>query len=330
MNEQDKTSEYKVTCLLPEGLGYGEGSISVEQRLNDPNDPLTSEIIDKVDTIIAGGEILVARQGSDDGCPDGRRAGRFMKGLKFLEHAYNRVKTFGGGLTQSVASQVGLGRAKSGLRKLFKSEADELEKAGIDYGAHTHKNASGDESGCGAIDQAPLIVSNVGVFRKQIKQTIGGLKDLLGRNGVDASDENSNEVLDNFEDYAKEHPNDDYTGRSVIENVLEKERVVAELEDDHLEVAIVINLVEGMTVDQELIRSVTEDVAQVFPIDLPRKMEIADKRYDDEDDSVKSKAVLSMLAYALSTSATLTDGTLRVYVIEPVEESQKMPEPALV
>lgn len=218
----------------------------------------------------------------------------------------------------SVASQVGLGRAKSGLKGLFEMEADELDEAGVTFGAHTHNNASGDNSGCGAIDEAPLIVANTKQYKDQIKTTFMGMKDLLADNGIDASEENVDEVLGNYEEYARTHPNDDYKGKAVMESILEKEKVVAELEDEHREIAIIINLVKGMTVDQELIRSTTGGVVQVFSLDLPRKIDIADKRYKDEGDDVKSKAVLSMLAFALSTSATLTDGTLKVYLIEPV------------
>lgn len=330
MNEHDKTAEYKITCALPEGTGYGEGLISVAKRLNDPEDPLTSEIMNDVHAVITGAEVLVPIESDDDGCPDGRRAGRLMKGLKSMEHTYSRAKAFGGGLTQSVATQVGLGRAKTGLKKLFKSEAQELDEAGVDYGAHTHTHASGDKCGCGAIDEAPVIVGNTSEYKDEIKDTLTALSGLLNHNGVDASSKNIDEILTNYEEYKQKYQNDDYKGKEVMEGVLEKEKVVAELEDDHLEVAIIINTVDGMTFKQELVRSVTNDVAQVFPIDLPRKINIAAKRYKDESEEVKSKAVLSMLAYALSTAATLTDGTLPVYIIEPVEEKQRAVQPALI
>lgn len=330
MNEQDETTEYKVTCIAPEGLGYGEGGISAKKRLEDPNDPLTPEIMDDVDTTITGADILVPIESDDDGCPDGRRAGRLLKGIQLLEKTYHRAKTFGGGLTMSVSSQIGLGRAKSGLRRLFRSESDELEAAGLNYGAHTHKHASGHKSGCGAVDEAPAIIANASVYGEQIAGTLGAIKGILAKDGIDANKNNIDEVRQNYRTYNSEHSDEGYSGKAVIEETaLEKDKVVAELERDHLEVAIVINRVKGMTVDQELVRSVTGDVAQVFPIDLPRKLDIVNKRYADEDEGVKSKAVLSMLVYALSTAATLTDGSLRVYVIEPVEEKQKVAEWAM-
>jgi hypothetical protein len=68
-------------------------------------------------------------------------------------------------------------------------------------------------------------------------------------------------------------------------------------------------------VDQRLIRDKTGNVAQVFGVDIPRLVKIADRRYENDDD--KKAAFASMLVYTLSTATTLTDGTLPVYGVRP-------------
>lgn len=331
VSEQDKPLEYKVTCIAPTGLGFGEGSISTKNWLENGDDPLTDEVVGMVDEIITQGDILVPVETDDDGCGDGRPAGRVMKGMEFVGQSFNRAKTFGGGLTMGVAARLGLGDAKTSIKQLFEAESDEFKKAHINYGAHTGRHAPESKSGCGAIDEAPAIVENVSKYSDSIAQTLGALSGLLDEHGVDASEVNSKEVLNNYAFYTQEHSNQSYSGKAVIEDViLEDDKVVKELENEHREVAIVINTVDGMTVDQGLIRSVTNDVAQVFAIDIPKKINIANKRYNAEDTGVKSRAILSMLAYTLATAATLTDGSLPVYVIEPSKGKHKALEPALV
>ncbi|HYF97117.1 MAG TPA: hypothetical protein VD947_03720 [Patescibacteria group bacterium] len=323
MKDQLDKLEFKGEVIAPEGLGFGEGSISVVARLEDPEDPLTPQIMGKVDEILTGKKALVPKETDDDGCPDGRGVGRILKGLTFINESFHRAKVFGGGLTMGVSARIGLGQAKTGLKKLFKSESKELRNAGLDYGAHTAAGAPDNKSGCGAIDESPVIVGNVPNYREDIKATVGGLSVILEENDVNTDEIYVDEVIDNYEGYKENYIVDEnYAGKEVMEEVvLEDEKVVKELEGPHLEVAIAINTVKDMTVDQELIRSETDGIAQVFVVDLWRIVEIADKRYKDPQE--RSKAVISMLAYSLSTAATLTDGTLPVYLIKSLEETQK-------
>ncbi|HEX5796993.1 MAG TPA: hypothetical protein VFX86_01235 [Candidatus Saccharimonadales bacterium] len=317
--EQKTMTDYNVIKLAPEGLRYGKGGISVEKRLADPEDDLTPEIMGLVEEEISSGPILIpisrdkaGRTLTDDGCGDGRAVNRIMRGVEFLKKSYNRAKVFGGGLTMGVAAEIGLGKAKRGIKSLYKSAARAFRDKGLDYGAHTDEGSNDKKCGCGAIDNAPAIVGNVDEYREFIKENVLALGEVFGETDEPATDE----VISNFIDYDRQQSNEDHSGTEVMEVVAEEEKVVKELDSKlgHREVAIVLNLMEGMTVDQEAVRRASGGVAQVFAVDVPRLYKIANRRYNDPAD--RKKAVLSMLVYTLSTAATLTDGTLPVYVVK--------------
>jgi hypothetical protein len=324
VGEQKKAKLYEVDILAPEGLGYGEGPISVDKRLEDPKDPLTPQVMQTVDSEIRSGEILIPidRDDSgqlitDDGCGDGRGVNVVMRGMDVLKKSLNRAKVFGGGLTMGVAARIGLGRAKDRLKEEYSQEADAFKHYGIDYGAHIDENFGDIDSGCGAIDKAPLNIANAVKYRSQIEQTVEAVSGhVFGGFGEGMKDVLSG-VFDNYEQYLKEQPNEDHAGTEIIDVAAKDSKVVKELDskEGHREVAIVLNFVEDMTVDQRRIRDKTGNVAQVFGVDIPRLVKIADRRYENDDD--KKAAFVSMLVYTLSTAVTLTDGTLPVYGVRP-------------
>lgn len=78
MKEQNKP-EVKVITLAEHGLGYGDGPIGVQNRLENEADPLTSQDVAVVREITLAGEALVpvdadehGKMLDDDGCGDGR------------------------------------------------------------------------------------------------------------------------------------------------------------------------------------------------------------------------------------------------------------------
>lgn len=323
--EQNKTVDYEAVLVAPDGLGFGEGDISAKQRLEDSQDSLTPEVMVTVHETITEEEILVpiSRDSSgqlitDDGCGDGRGVNRVMRGVEFLKKSFNRAKVFGGGLTMGVAARIGLGGASGRLRDIYSSEADEFKHYGIDYGAHIDEDFGEKNSGCGAIDRAPENIENVTKYKEQIAQTIHSISGyVFDEEKPEEIAEVIEEVFSNYEAYHNDHPNDDHAGAEIIDVAAEEKKVVKELDskEGHREVAIVLNLVPDMTVDQQLVRERTGNVAQVFGVDIPRLSKIANRRYDNDKD--RKAAFVSMLAYTLSTAATLTDGTLPVYMIKP-------------
>jgi hypothetical protein len=76
----------------------------------------------------------------------------------------------------------------------------------------------------------------------------------------------------------------------------------------------VLNTVRACTVNQKLIREITDDKAQIFAVDVWRMQDIAGKLYDDR--AAHQRAFLSELIYTLATAAVLTKGDLPVDVVE--------------
>ena len=295
----------EVNCIAEEGLGFGEGDISSAKVdkvvLKDVLAAIDSKkILVKID------EDKEGRQVDDDGCGDGREVARIHEGTKVLGQSLHRPKIFGGGATMAVAALVGQGHRKElGLQDLFSSAIADLAKHDLPFGAHTDDKAKGDKSGCGAIDMAPRIIENVGVFEDNIK---GAAALILG------DDEGIQEVIDYFKDYHQDHHEDAYKGAGVMLEIVGEGKIIKELTGAHQEVAIVLNTVPGYTVNQQHIRSISSEQAQVFGVDVPRLATVAERLYP-ESEAEQKRALISMVVYTLATAGTLTKGDLPVFVV---------------
>ena len=298
----------EVNCIA-DGLGFGEGDISSAK--------VDTNVLKDVLAAINSEEILVkisidseGRLIDDDGCGDGRKVARIYEGPKVLEQSLHRAKIFGGGATMTVAALVGQGKSKDDdLQDLFSTAIGDLAKHDLPFGAHTDDHASGDNCGCGAIDKAPRIIENVGVFEDNIK---GAAALILG------DDEGVQEVIDNFKGYHQDHHEDAYKGAGVMLEIEDEGKIIKELTGDHQEVAIVLNTIPGYTVNQQHIRSISNEQAQVFGVDVPRLTTVSERLYP-EDKAAQKKAFISMVVYTLATAGTLTKGDLPVFVVSPQE-----------
>ncbi len=105
-----------------------------------------------------------------------------------------------------------------------------------------------------------------------------------------------------------------YSGREALEQLREKKKVIKELDGTHNEVAVVLNYVQGKTVNQQKVREISGGAAQVFAVDVWRLQSIAARLYPN-DESKQNKALLSMVVHTLGVAATLTRGDLPVYVV---------------
>lgn len=246
---------------------------------------------------------------SDDGCGDGRPVLTVFS----LDHEYrrslNRPKVFGGAATMAAASAIGLGDAgQAPLNDVFEAVITDLDRRGIDFGAHTDESMHGDNCGCGAIDKAPQILFAALKYEIPIRGAVTLLSDdVVGLN----------EVYANFRRYVSrlaDHPN--YSGRQVLETILhnDRTRVVKQLGGAHKECRIVLNTVRGYTINQQLIRDVSGGEAQVFGVDVWRMQDIAQNLYPNQPNR-QHKAFLSELIYTVATAAVLTKGDLPVDVV---------------
>lgn len=295
---------------LTDKLGYGdEGGISHERRKNNLTNP---DILNDVESVIQSNEILVpvdrdknGQMLDDDGCGDGRGWRKVFDSVRTYSKSLNRSKVFGGGLTMGVASAIGLGKfAGKNLNQLYKSTKDRFKDKMIGYGAHTDIHAHGESCGCGAIDKAPAVVNNAVKYEAEIRGSIEALG--VDTNGLD-------EVFDNYREYSKAIQGQSYSGKEVADDVLEDGKIVKELDDDHKEMYIILNMVENFTVNQQLIREVSNGEVQVFAVDVWRMQKLVARLYDDPDE--QKQAFLSQLVHTLAVGATLTAGDLPVYVV---------------
>jgi hypothetical protein len=299
---------------ISDGLGFGHGSISREAIENEAGDEVAAavdeainapEILTKVD-IDERGEML-----DDDGCGDGRGVKTVFDKFKTFARSLHRPKVFGGGATMAAASLIGTGKAVGQkLQNTFTSGIALLKKRRLGYGAHTadHVKDPDNDSGCGAIDNAPAIVDAAVTYKDQIR----GVIDLLG---VDTAD--LGEVEANFAATAETNRGQAFSGKKVMGQVVDDGKIVKELAGLHIETRIVLNMVEGYTVNQQFVRGYIGGKADVFAVDVWRMQQLAENMYPDEP-AMQQKAFLSELVYTLATAAVLTKGDLPVYVIQRV------------
>lgn len=295
---------------VSDGLGFGQGSISRQKLL----DEVGVACFEAAESAIQSQHILtpVSTDGDaqidDDGCGDGRPVAHVFVGTEEKRHSLNRYKVFGGGVAMAGSARIGLGLADGRtLQQVLIDGMDQLDKAGVDYGAHTadHVNNPVTDSGCGAIDNAPAVVAYVANNREDIRTAVEAL-------GSDTT--GLDEVLDNYDAYAHEISNQAYNGRAVIDEVVRRGKVVKQLRGAHKEGDIVYNKVRGYTVNQAAVRDATDGKLDVFAVDEPRMVEIASALYTHEDEA--HKAFLSEQIYTVAVSAVLTPGDQKIYVVQ--------------
>lgn len=299
---------------LADGLGYGDGNISN----HTVSEQAGEDVMASAEALISTPEILVPIDRdeygaliNDDGCGDGRKVKLVFAGHETRHRSLNRSKVFGGGAAMVAAIAVGNGHTDSPLiSDVFHKAINTLNDKDINFGAHTADHVHTDKDcGCGAIDKAPDILRAAVHYRDKITNSIGAL-------GVTTYE--LDEVLNNYAAYVSNMDVTNYSGRDVLANVIDQGKIVKELEDAHLEGFVVLNTIEGYTVNQAAVREVTDGKVQIFAVDVHRLQKYAVELYDDP--ALQQKAFLSELVYTLATAAVLTKGDLPVYVVEPASQ----------
>jgi hypothetical protein len=299
---------------IADGLGFGRGDISraaIEAETGE-----TAQVIDEA---IRSQEVLVpvdidettGAMIEDDGCGDGRPVRTIHRKVAGVVQSFarslHRPKVFGGGVTMAAASLIGLGQvAGKRLQDIFEAGVDLMKEHRVDYGAHTADYVKRPtDSGCGAIDNAPAIVEAAVTYQENIRAVLGLLNvDTSGLDSVEA----------NFAAVAAANRGHDYSGRKVMDDIVDDGKVVKELVGRHIETRIVLNFVEGHTVNQKFIRARTGGKADAFAVDVWRIRRLAEKLFPN-DPTAQHQAVLSELVYTLATAGVLTKGDLPVYSI---------------
>ena len=298
-----------------QGFGYGSGTISRSTQLQTGE--LTQEADENGSEYIQYNQnafIPIDSEATDDGCGDGRVASKIYQvitdndGRHVVEYktSLNRAKVFGGGIVMTQAALMATGREKfKDTDELFAVATSVLRDKNIQFGAHTDTHAKGDNCGCGAIDKMPTILANITRYESQIQQT---LQQLLGE---DYNAEAFAAVITNFGTAFQQMSFDSYSGAKTMEKILESGAVVKQLNGDHQEDFVVLNFAEGTTFNQRDFFEYTENQSQAFCVDAWRLQKYADAVSADQAE--QTKALYGMLIYTLATSATLTDGSQRIF-----------------
>jgi hypothetical protein len=318
MERNEQLPEIKIeVAKIADSIGYGDGAISYEARKSE----VGAEILQAAENAINSKAILakvdVDEKGNmldDDGCSDGRVWGKLFEkvngAMRWFKRSLNRPKVFGGGITMGTAAMLGLGEADGQeLNQAFSTTVERFQDKMIGFGAHTdsHNESHPKNCGCGAIDKAPQILSNALKFEDKIRGTLTAF-------GIDNDDPGVGNIFGNLRSFSNKIDAEAYSGKEVSEAITENGGFIKELAGDHLEMYIVLNNVEGYTVDQHYIREISDDKVQVFAVDVWRLKQLAQRLYDN--DTERHQAFVSMLVYTLATAATLTKGDLPVYSVD--------------
>lgn len=335
-----------VELIAPNGLGFGEGGISVkvqtEQGILTPETPrYIHEVLTNDPNAFKPVEV------NDDGCGDGRPWWKIIQEytdengdtkIRFFGKSKLRAKVFGGGLVAAASmwrTLQGVPRdnaATVGGDRAFM--AVKLAESEFVHGAHSDDHAEAPNCGCGAIDKYPLITANAVKYKKEIIDT---LEVMYG----DAFKDNESAILQAYGVYEKLAESEGYftdaSGQESMAQILESGAVVKELAGRHIEETIVINDVEGTTLDQrhftETVKNLHDQekprIVQAFCVDTWRGRQIADvvtKIAQDEDksnndpskqpfdsESTWKIAYADFLIRTLAVAGTLTAGDLPVY-----------------
>ncbi|MEO5950618.1 MAG: cadmium-containing carbonic anhydrase [Candidatus Saccharimonadales bacterium] len=324
--EYDKTIE--VACITEKGLGFGEGSISVNKRI-ESGELSADELRTGIDIIKNADGVFVSvdADADDDGCGDGRQAARVFRINKEtgLTEEFNasrrRAKVFGGGLVVASSMWRAINGPAQHQETVYGDRAyiaDKLEKLHISFGAHTDSHASGDNCGCGAIDKYPLITQNILTHRSSIEAT---LQVLYG----DSYEENKEFIDKVFATYDVVVDDENYfsnaAGSKTMGLIEESGAVVKELADHHLEAYVVLNDIDGTTLDQRALdikfsQAGIRSELQVFVVDIWRGRMYSDAMAqlaaevipETNFEEARATAYADFLIRTLAVSSTLTAG----------------------
>lgn len=327
-----------VELIAPDGLGFGEGGISIQEQLKEGIiTPSSRRVIHE--HLTENQEAFKPVEVPDDGCGDGRPWRKIVQWItvqgkkvpKFFEKSKLRAKVFGGGLVVATSMHRILRGVPSESETIDSDReymAEKLQAIEFAHGAHTdsHNSAHDDNCGCGAIDKYPEITTNIIKYRNEIN---GVLRMLYG----DDFSENEEVIEQAFGTYADIVRSESYfmgtSGKKSMGQILDSGAVVKELAGHHIEETIVLNDVYGTTLDQqfftETVKNKSEErpeVIQAFSVDIWRGKEIARAvaliaHQEDESvdiDEAYKLAYADFLIRTLGVAATLTDGSLPVYL----------------
>lgn len=325
MPTEYESTEYEAKCIAPEGLGFGEGSISAHEVLTSEQLATATELL-----IAHKDRIIRPVEEYDDGCGDGRPTDivfQVIDGqtdeIREYKKSKLRAKIFGGGLQvaasmwRSVAGRPESEETVLGDRKFI---AAKLSERDIQFGAHTDTHAEGDACGCGAIDKYASSVT-IGVseeYAEQIVAAASALDSTVSEDSLRAAQQTRHFIS------ADEHYMSDAAGSLTMDFIMDSGAVVKRLREGHREALLFANDEPGTTVDQSVITELFKeaelpDNVHVFVIDVWRGKMYADVVGTIAHDvlgvdasQAADVAYADFLVNQLAVATTLTKGDIPV------------------
>lgn len=271
-----------------------------------PEGRLESEVVDHACEVAASDEAYSpVEDNSLDHCYDGRS-----------NQGGNHLGAKAAGGMNTVAAGLALtGKRNPGEKapQHVSRVASDLKARGKKVGGHIAAEIHGDteiECGCGAADKEDAALVYIAAYRDNLREFLNNL-------GIEVSEDLSDEIGLNAqalvdEGYATRQ------GRNVVEAIkaVGGEDSIEVLEGDHKEVAAVLNLVAGTTLDKDKLRDLLGnelgEKVQAFGVDVWAIKQNADELADNPAEA--QKLFVAMLYYNLGVAAVLCNASLRVVV----------------
>lgn len=339
--EIDKEFDMIVKEIDVLGVGNPDAKISYKKQLESGE--LLPEVVEQAVEYIKRGEGMRTITDHDDGCIDGRCAHRVLfvtESGEFYETPVDdsgehlRAKVAGGGYMTSLAMRAGLGETTASIDNDLGGVVAQLAEKDIYCGAHTGQHAGNETTDCGANDKFADILANGLEYRDVIARNV---RALVAEAGLETDEAILDKVFAGWQRALDVQYGADSTGASrftVIEEGIKEAQVKTgspkpvavskDLKGDHKEDFILINYRDNETFSQaafaemlaEKFPDVPEDKrAQAFVVDVPRIVMLAEAQSDGDTDRF-TQALYAGITYQLATAATLTDGSLRTFVIK--------------
>jgi hypothetical protein len=319
--ELDISNDDFTVVRLADGLGFGDGSISRHEREAMPGNEDLAYVTDRAlrspDILVPVGRDDNGEFIEDDGCIDGRPVadefGAVFRGMQILKSSLHRPKVPGGGVNMVFAARVGMGLDQGQTPDvIFDNSIAQAESRNLKVGAHIDGHAHGPNCGCTALDKPAEHFMATKLYRPQIAETVQLLAGHAPELHAIRRDGNVGPgVLDHYVKAAESTMKvEDFSGKLVVDKLVQANAVVKRLDEDHRETRIALNEIEDTTINQAFLREQTDGRAQVFGFDVWRLNRINEKLYDDPAE--QRVALLSQLVHSLGITAVLTKGDLPV------------------
>ncbi len=343
-------SLYAVQEIEP--MGYGTlGKISYKDKVESGQFP--AEVTTYTAELISRGECMVPITDRDDGCIDGRAAtsalwrtpkGEVKKLLKPGKHA--RAKVAGGGYITTVSMECALGSHNDKIDVELGEVAKHLADQDIVCGTHTGDHNPEGKTDCGANDNLQAILEKSIDEFGNIEAT---MKYVFDKVGLPYSEDAFHDVNRGWVGTAQHEAyfaasNGESRFKVIMSKIADVQAGQNEdypvstskhLEGSHNEGFIVLNFAEGKTFSQPLLRQklheqfpalAEEQLPQAFVVDVPRIVQLAEAMAANRPDDARSEqhrfdiCLYAGIAYQFATAATLTDGSLRTFIVQSAAE----------